>query len=354
MAEQPAISYKPLGFRLGLGGGAAGAGSSGTAASALLDTLLTSVPTAKALLPTLVPELAKAKAAAPEALAVPSQRNAPASKPAPAAAAPQQQPSSSPKREAGAKQPPPASQPPALEASANGAAKAGPGPEVIDLLSDSESEQAAAAPSRPAPKGAAAATAAVGSKSSPVSAAPTAGVNGSSGAVAAKPPPSDFIPLAKVAPAAAPAGGGGRSGAAAAAAAPPAAAAPGSADALADEEKIRQLGQRPYWMSYVSCIASPMLRLHQELVELCELVQPTPEEAEARRAAVEAVTGIVTSIWPNARCEVFGSYATGLYVPTSDIDLVILGSGCTNIQGGLKALASALQKKNVGTSLQLR
>lgn len=56
---------------------------------------------------------------------------------------------------------------------------------------------------------------------------------------------------------------------------------------------------------------------------------------------------------PPRRCEIFGSYATGLYVPTSDIDLVILDSGCTNIQAGLKGLAAALAKRKVGRAIQV-
>lgn len=88
-------------------------------------------------------------------------------------------------------------------------------------------------------------------------------------------------------------------------------------------------------------------------MELCELVQPTPEEAAARAGAVAAVREVVGSIWPSARVEVFGSYATGLYVPTSDVDLVILDSGCTNIQAGLQALAKALTKRGVGQSIQV-
>lgn len=31
------------------------------------------------------------------------------------------------------------------------------------------------------------------------------------------------------------------------------------------------------------------------------------------------------SLWPQARVEVFGSFRTGLYLPTSDIDLVVIG-----------------------------
>lgn len=59
---------------------------------------------------------------------------------------------------------------------------------------------------------------------------------------------ADFIPMLRAAPAAR---------------AVPSAPAPGSADALADEQGVNSLGKRPYWMSYVSSISSPMLRLHQ-------------------------------------------------------------------------------------------
>lgn len=48
------------------------------------------------------------------------------------------------------------------------------------------------------------------------------------------------------------------------------------------------------------------------MVELTELLQPTPEEMEARKAAVKDVANIVTSLWPTAKTSVFGSFATGV------------------------------------------
>lgn len=48
-----------------------------------------------------------------------------------------------------------------------------------------------------------------------------------------------------------------------------------------------------------------------EIVELTELLQPAPEEVASRRAAVEEVTEVVQSIWPSAKVNVFGSFATG-------------------------------------------
>lgn len=35
------------------------------------------------------------------------------------------------------------------------------------------------------------------------------------------------------------------------------------------------------------------------------------------------------ALWPQARVEVFGSFRTGLYLPTSDIDLVVIGECCS-------------------------
>jgi hypothetical protein len=43
----------------------------------------------------------------------------------------------------------------------------------------------------------------------------------------------------------------------------------------------------------------------------------------------------------------------GLYLPTSDVDAVIMGSGCTDILQGLKALANALARKNMAKNMQV-
>lgn len=43
----------------------------------------------------------------------------------------------------------------------------------------------------------------------------------------------------------------------------------------------------------------------------------------------------------------------GLYVPTSDVDLVVLNTK-VDVQSGLKALARLLQTRNVATKMQAR
>ncbi|KAL3677750.1 hypothetical protein R1sor_020706 [Riccia sorocarpa] len=98
---------------------------------------------------------------------------------------------------------------------------------------------------------------------------------------------------------------------------------------------------------------SPFLQLHQEIVDFCDFVTPTENEQRIRDEAVQRVTEVVLSIWPSCQVKVFGSFATGLYLPTSDIDMVILESGCQAPQVGLKALGKALNRKNLVKKLQV-
>ena len=91
-------------------------------------------------------------------------------------------------------------------------------------------------------------------------------------------------------------------------------------------------------------LQSPLIRLHQEIVDFSRYLEPTEEEARLG-GAVERVRDIVKDIWPAARFEVHGSFATGMYLPSSDIDAVILDSGAKNPALCLKALAISLARR---------
>ena len=43
----------------------------------------------------------------------------------------------------------------------------------------------------------------------------------------------------------------------------------------------------------------------------------------------------------------------GLFLPTSDLDLVIINSGCRDVSGGLRALANALTRKGMAKQMQV-
>ncbi|KAK9674453.1 hypothetical protein RND81_12G233500 [Saponaria officinalis] len=98
---------------------------------------------------------------------------------------------------------------------------------------------------------------------------------------------------------------------------------------------------------------SPMLQLHKEILDFCDFLSPTPEEGRSRDAAIQRVSDVIKYIWPSCRVEVFGSYRTGLYLPSSDIDVVILESNIRSPQIGLQALSRALSQKGIAKKIQV-
>lgn len=65
--------------------------------------------------------------------------------------------------------------------------------------------------------------------------------------------------------------------------------------------------------------------LHEEILHFYEYMKPRPSETRMRMEVVERVRHVINSRWPQAQVIVFGSFCTGLYLPTSDIDLVVFG-----------------------------
>lgn len=58
------------------------------------------------------------------------------------------------------------------------------------------------------------------------------------------------------------------------------------------------------------------LRLHEEIEDFYQWMIPTVEEHHARLSVVDRVRKSVKEIYPHARVEIFGSFRTGLYLPT--------------------------------------
>ncbi|XP_053697857.1 non-canonical poly(A) RNA polymerase protein Trf4-1-like [Sabethes cyaneus] len=68
-----------------------------------------------------------------------------------------------------------------------------------------------------------------------------------------------------------------------------------------------------------------IIGLHEEIEQFYAHMIPTPTEHALRVQVVARIEAIVLNLWPMARVEMFGSFRTGLYLPTSDIDLVVIG-----------------------------
>lgn len=89
--------------------------------------------------------------------------------------------------------------------------------------------------------------------------------------------------------------------------------------------------------------AKNVIDLHEEITDFYEFMKPLEEEEFMRNRVVSRIEAVVERLWPNAKVEIFGSFATKLYLPTSDIDLMIMGKWDHSPLYTLKnALVSAL------------
>ncbi|KAI9996875.1 hypothetical protein PInf_000138 [Phytophthora infestans] len=68
------------------------------------------------------------------------------------------------------------------------------------------------------------------------------------------------------------------------------------------------------------------LRVGQEMTRYCTYTQRVVDEARQHiDAAIAHITEGVRKIWPHASVTCFGSYSTGLWLPSSDVDVVVMG-----------------------------
>ncbi|XP_048067478.1 terminal nucleotidyltransferase 4A-like isoform X5 [Megalobrama amblycephala] len=91
--------------------------------------------------------------------------------------------------------------------------------------------------------------------------------------------------------------------------------------------------------------------LHEEIVDFYNFMSPCPEEEAMRRDVVNRIEAVIKNLWPTAKVEIFGSFSTGLYLPTSDIDLVVFGKW---EQPPLQQLDQALRQNNVAEPFSIK
>eukprot|EP00934_Nitzschia_sp_Nitz4_P001893 Nitzschia sp. Nitz4//scaffold128_size63911//6687//7961//NITZ4_006212-RA/size63911-processed-gene-0.126-mRNA-1//-1//CDS//3329534811//1893//frame0 len=100
---------------------------------------------------------------------------------------------------------------------------------------------------------------------------------------------------------------------------------PSSESTLAQYLTKQPENDLPPWMAYPVDLKriSPLVALHNEVVGFCKLMEPRNEEIKKREELVARFKVLIASTFTDAEVEVFGSQATGLFLPSSDIDIAI-------------------------------
>ncbi|CAF0714334.1 unnamed protein product [Brachionus calyciflorus] len=94
----------------------------------------------------------------------------------------------------------------------------------------------------------------------------------------------------------------------------------------------------------VHVCAAQVRRLHEEIILFTRYISPRPDEYFMRNEVVDKITRVIKNEWPSCQVDIFGSFKTGLYLPTSDIDLVVFGEWSVL---PLNQLKEALIRENV-------
>lgn len=144
----------------------------------------------------------------------------------------------------------------------------------------------------------------------------------------------------------------------------------GRRPSTASRQSLRPSGLRPRWR----CLA-PLPPVRRHLDACTAHCARTPHAACALvaggREGLRAAGALLHALPPSPACTTHKqcpaptrvrarpqpfccACTAGLYLPTSDIDAVVMGSGCTNIPQGLKALATALARKDLAKNMQVQ
>ncbi|KAJ6501894.1 hypothetical protein C8R45DRAFT_895053 [Mycena sanguinolenta] len=88
---------------------------------------------------------------------------------------------------------------------------------------------------------------------------------------------------------------------------------------------------------------------HREVESFVNWISPTPQEDEIRGLLVNLISRAVTESFPDASVYPFGSFATKLYLPLGDIDLVIRSQSMAyaDINAVLHALAATIKRSRI-------
>jgi non-canonical poly(A) RNA polymerase PAPD5/7 len=91
--------------------------------------------------------------------------------------------------------------------------------------------------------------------------------------------------------------------------------------------------------------------LHNEILDFVQWIQPSIDKKEQRENLVKHIKKVVKKEYPEAVVMVFGSCATGLNLPSSDIDLLVYNPSVSD-QQMMNKLANSLLAEGICKSIE--
>lgn len=92
--------------------------------------------------------------------------------------------------------------------------------------------------------------------------------------------------------------------------------------------------------------------LTSEIKDFVKYISPSVEEISSRNKVIENLRTHIKSIWPDAELHCFGSFATDLYLPGSDIDCVVVSKrGRYDNKSSLYQLTSYIRNHKLGVEV---
>ncbi|TDH65140.1 hypothetical protein CCR75_007159 [Bremia lactucae] len=119
-----------------------------------------------------------------------------------------------------------------------------------------------------------------------------------------------------------------------------------------NSKRVLQLESRPWMRQRAGYVKRNIYEcLHEEIMDFVTFVSPTEKELSSRVQMVEEMREIVKSLWPEATIETFGSHYTQMFLPQSDIDMVLFG--VPDGKEPLYKLAQCLEEKDLVSYLEV-
>lgn len=81
---------------------------------------------------------------------------------------------------------------------------------------------------------------------------------------------------------------------------------------------------RPWLSDSTSTICNPNVRLHNEIIEFYDYIRPKNSEHKKRTEIYTLIKNLLEEEIPGSTLLAFGSFCTKLYLPNSDVDLVLI------------------------------